>query len=165
MLGTIAFALAGDAALPQAGSVSPQRAPQAWLDYAQRVSEAVQTRLAGDDPVAARLRDYLNQLPGAADSAGSTLRLAFWIDSHGAVTRIDHAPFAQSGPNDDLQTLLVGLRIAAPPPKGMLLPLRLAITVKPRDDGKEQAWTRHSPYGPLTVRVRYGPRPADGRWS
>ncbi len=153
-------------AVPKTGSVSPQAAPQAWLDYAQRVSDAVQARLAGDDDAAARLRDYLDQFLSAGDAAGTTLKLAFWIDSAGAVTRIDHAPFAQPAANDDLRAVIVGLRIAVPPPKGMLLPLRLSIAIKPKDQGKVQAWTTRSPLGPGSVHVRYGVMPGDvRRWS
>ena len=91
----------------------------------------MQTKLAGDDPVALRLRAYLNQLPGAASADGTALNIAFWIDKKGKITRIRHAPFAQEQPNSDLEALIVGQAMPKAPPKDMLLPLRLSVRIAP----------------------------------
>ncbi len=119
-----------------AGAASAQRveagqAPAAWIAYAQSVSSVVQSRLEGDEPRALRLRAYLQQVPGAATDEGSVIKVAFWIDASGKITRIEHALFAQSQPNDDLQALLVGQVLPQAPPRGMLLPLRLSVRIKP----------------------------------
>jgi len=106
--------------------VDAGKAPPAWIAYAQTVSTAVHGRLESDDPAALRLRAYLQHLPGAA-SDGAVLKVAFWIDPAGRITRIEHALFAQAQPNDDLQTLIVGQTLPGAPPRGMLLPLRLSI--------------------------------------
>ncbi|WEK02136.1 MAG: hypothetical protein P0Y59_10805 [Candidatus Sphingomonas phytovorans] len=150
--------LSGAAHAGQPRTIAPGAAPQAWLAYAQTVSDAVHTRLTGDDPAAVRLRDYMNQLPGGADAEGAALRIAFWIDGKGRITRIDHALFAQTQPNDDLQTLLVGIELPAPPPKGMLLPLRLGVQIKlkPRPEPMS-AFT--------TISLRYRNMPPSPRWS
>ncbi len=147
-----AGALAG--ALGGVGTASAQHidsahAPAAWIAYAQQVSDAVQARLAGDDPVAVRLRTYLNQLPGAGDTDGIALKIAFWIDGRGRITRIDHTPFAHAQPNEDLQALLGGQTMPHAPPKGMLLPLRLSIGVKPKPQ------VQSSRPAAMTIGVRY----------
>jgi hypothetical protein len=64
---------AAPAETPQ--SAAPHAAPQAWLDYVRLVSEQVTAWMGGDDAAAVRLHDYLNQLPGAAEPDGVTLRL------------------------------------------------------------------------------------------
>ena len=130
LVGALLGALAGGGPA-SAQRVEAGQAPAAWIAYAGLVSDAVQARLASDDPLAVRLRAYMNQIPGADQAEGSALKIAFWIDASGKITRIDHAPFAQSQPNDDLAGLMVGLSLPKPSPKGMLLPLRLSIHLKP----------------------------------
>lgn len=122
----------GPAGAASAQSISPDAAPPAWIAYAGIVSETVRARLTGDDPAAMRLSDDIARLPGADPQEGITLKVAFWIDGNGRITRIEHAPFAQQPANDDLQALLVGLSLAQSPPEKMLLPLRLAIRIKPK---------------------------------
>lgn len=157
----VAPGLAPGAALAETPrSVAPQAAPQAWRDYAAVVSEQVQARLAGDDPAAQRLRDYLNQLPGAATSSGVTLKIAFWIDADGMVTRVDFPVFVHPEPNDDLKALLVGVRLPEAPPKDMVLPLRLTVQLRPKDRTESPAWNGRWTKAAATVRVSYG---LDGR--
>lgn len=153
----------GTATSASARRVEAGQAPPAWIAYAQVVSDVVQTRLTADDPVALRLRDYLNQLPGAGESTGAVLKIAFWIDGKGRIARIDHAPFAQTEPNDDLRALLVGLTLSRSPPKGMLLPLRLSIQIKP----KSQDTTPRSASAPtaMTIGLRYRVSPTRPRAS
>lgn len=124
-------ALVGISPAP-AQHIEAGKAPPAWIAYAQIVSATVQGRLDSDDPLAQRLRAYLQQLPGAGQADGATLKIAFWIDPAGKITRIGYAPFAQAQPNDDLQALLVGQTLSQAPPKGMLLPLRLSLHIKPK---------------------------------
>lgn len=139
LLSAVAVALglapaAGQAAEPR--SVAPHAAPAAWIAYAQLVSEAVQARLAADDPAAVRLHAYLDQLPGVGQPEGVTLTIAFWVDAAGSISRIDFPPFVQAEPDADLNALMVGLKLPQAPPKDMLLPLRLAIQLKPKDTPK-----------------------------
>lgn len=154
-------------ALVGVGTASAQhveagKAPPAWIAYAQIVSTIVQGRLDSDDPLALRLRAYLQQLPGAAQADGATLKIAFWIDPAGKITRIDHLPFAQAQPNDDLQALLVGQSLPQAPPQGMLLPLRLSLHIKPKPtDG---AAVKPAPAA-MTISLRYRLPSKSGRWS
>lgn len=122
--------LGGDPAA--ARTVLPTQAPPSWIAYAQIVSATVQARLDGDDPAAIRLRARLQQWPGAGGADGAVLKLALWIDRTGRITRIDHAPFAQPQPDDDLRSLVVGQTMSEAPPRGMLLPLRLSLRITPK---------------------------------
>ena len=144
----------------QAQQVPPGQAPPAWIAYAQTVSTAVQARLESDEPIAVRLRTYLNQLPGAAESQGTDLKIAFWIDGKGKISRIEHAPFASAEPNDDLQALMVGLTMPQAPPKDMLLPLRLSIRIK----SKPAAQPELAPAA-MTISLRYRLPAEPPQWS
>jgi hypothetical protein len=142
-------------------SVAPQVAPQAWLGYARLVSEQVSARISSEDAAATRLRDDLNQQSGAGEPDGVTLRIAFWIDHAGTISRVDFPLFAQAQSNDDLKSLMVGTKLPQAPPKNMLLPLRLAVHVKPMSKltptPKPQAWTdrRSEELKAATVRLSY----------
>jgi|GEM_PF-1065232 len=158
-LGQLASAIAvglglapGGAEATKPQTVSPDAAPRAWLAYATQASQRMAARLSADDPVAGRLRDYLNQLPGAEGADGVTLKLAVWVDARGAITRIDFAPFVHPQPSDDLRALLVGLDLSVPP-KGMLLPIRLGVTLKPAQ--APAAWTHREWPGRPIVRVSF----------
>jgi hypothetical protein len=156
-------------------SVPRHAAPQAWLDYARLVTEQVTARFGGDDPTAMRLRDYLEQLPGAAGPDGITLPIAFWIDGAGAISRIDFPPFVHPQPNDDLKALMLGYRLPEAPPKGMLLPLRLGIQFKPKEGAAQppepqprvSVDRRQARVGTVTVSIGYDPpiAPVEGRAS
>ena len=142
--------------------VEAGKAPPAWIAYAQIVSTNVQARLDSDDPLALRLRAYLQQLPGAAQADGATLKIAFWIDPAGKISRIDYPLFAQAQPNDDLQALLVGQNLPPAPPQGMLLPLRLSLHIKPKPaDG---ATVKPAPAA-MTISLRYRWPSKSGLWS
>jgi hypothetical protein len=115
-------------------SVAPEAAPAAWVAYAGLVSQTVNARLGGQDPVAIRLRDYMRQMPGADEQSSPPLNLRIWVDGEGSITRIEFPAFVDQQPNDDLRGLLVGLAMAERPPKGMLLPLRLQMRAERKPD-------------------------------
>jgi hypothetical protein len=121
---------AASSAAPPA-SVSPQAAPAAWVAYAGLVNQAITGQLGGADPAAVRLRDYLNQIPGANPDGGFRLPIQVWIDAKGVITKIDFTPFAHPEPDTDLRALLVGHRLSQAPPKNILLPIRLSIGLEP----------------------------------
>lgn len=112
-------------------SVSPEAAPPAWVAYAERVNTAVTAWLSADDEVALRLRSYINASRPSADQSSAPLALKLWVGAAGAITKVEFPPFAQESANSDLRGLLVGRAIGAPPPKGMLLPLRLTVQLDP----------------------------------
>lgn len=153
----VALGLTPSVSLAQAPrSVAPQAAPKAWLDYAAMVSEQVQARLESDDPAAQRLRDYLNQLPGADTPDGVRLKLAFWIDADGVVTRVDVPLFAHPEPGADLNAILVGQKLSEAPPKDMILPLRLTVQFEPKDEPKPRPQAWNSPWAGAAGAIRIG---------
>jgi hypothetical protein len=131
-------------------SVAPEAAPAAWVAYAGLVSQTVNAKLSGQDPVALRLRDYMRQIPGDDDKSSAPLSLRVWLNGEGSITRVEFPAFAHQEPNDDLHGLLVGLAITQRPPKGMLQPLRLQIRVeiKPDDADNTQGGTAPAPTTP-----------------
>jgi len=151
------------AALPGAGlvaagplaaqSISPSAAPAEWVAYAERATTRINGWLQAEDEPAQRLRAYLDQLRPAPDQPGAPLDLKVWVDPDGTVSRVDFAPFAHPEPNADLRALVVGRRLAGPPPRNMLLPLRLAVQVEPPEP--------HGP-APKTSPAREGGNPASG---
>lgn len=114
-----------------ATALSPQAAPAAWVAYAGLVNHTIIDRLGASDPTAVRLRDYLDQLPDPTVDSRAELPIRVWVDSEGVISKVDFTPFAHPEPNADLRALVLGQRLTKPPPKGMLLPLRLLISLEP----------------------------------
>lgn len=134
------FAALAGAGLVAAGpaaaqSTSPAAAPAEWVAYAERATAVIGTWLQAEDEAGQRLRAYLDLMRPAPDQPGPPLVLKVWVDPGGAVSRVDFTPFAHPEPNADLRTLVVGRRLAEPPPRDMLLPLRLAVQVEPPEPG------------------------------
>ena len=119
------------AAAQTSNSVSLERAPPSWIAYAQTVSEAIRGAISGEEPAALRFKAYLDASRTDPALPAPILALRLWIDAKGAITRAEFAPFAHEAANSDLSGLLVGRAIGSPPPKGMLLPLRLSVQLQP----------------------------------
>jgi len=109
--------------------LAPQQAPAAWVAYAERAANAVAVWLAEDNEPAGRLRGYLLTDP---ETKAVALELKVWVASDGAVSRVDCASLGDPGADRDLTAAIIG-RYLTPPPPRMILPLRLAIEVRPRD--------------------------------
>lgn len=126
---TVALAGIGIAATAPvaAQSVSPSAAPAEWVRYAEGTTAAVNGWLQAEDETAQRLRAYLDATRPAPDQPTAPIVVKLWIDRDGTVSRIDFPPFAHAEANGDLRGLIVGRRLSAPPPKDMLLPLRIAV--------------------------------------
>lgn len=120
-------------AATQPQSVAPSAAPAEWLRYAEAATTTITAWLQEDSEAAIRLRTHLDASRPAADQPTSALLLKIWIDPDGRVARIDFAPFVEAQPGADLRSLIVGRALGAPPPKGMVLPLRLAVQLAPAE--------------------------------
>lgn len=131
--------------------VSPEAAPAAWVAYAETVNGKVAEWLRGEDEAAVRLRAYVDGLRPAADQSSPPITLRLWIDAKGVVTRVEFAPFAHEAANTDLRGLLVGRAVGARPPRGMLLPLRLAVQLDPAPEPASGAMTE-ADHGPHDLR-------------
>lgn len=112
-------------------SVAPEAAPAAWVAYADQVNARVTAWLGSDDETATRLRAYVDGTRPSPDAAAPTLALRLWVTPAGVIERIAFTPFADAAANADLEALLVGKPIGAPPPRDMVQPLRLALDVVP----------------------------------
>lgn len=117
-----------------AQSVSPSTAPAEWVAYAENATVVVAGWLQAEDARAQRLRAYLDNMRITPDQLPPALLLKLWIDTGGEVSRIDFAPFAHPEPNADLRAIVLGRRLPCPPPRGMLLPIRLSIQIEPAAD-------------------------------
>lgn len=104
-------------------------APAAWVQYAEGVTSEVAVWLRDDSEMSVRLRGYLNEI-SVASGEPVTIELRLWIGGDGAVQRVAFSPFAHAQANSDLEAAIVGRKLAAPP-IGILLPLRIAVDVKP----------------------------------
>lgn len=114
----------------QAQSLSPEAAPVAWVAYAEAATEAVSAWLEEENEAASSLRRYLHQTRAAADQPTPPLVLKLWIDSQGVISLVDFAPFAHAEADAALRSAVDGRRLA-PPPSGMIQPLRLSVQLDP----------------------------------
>lgn len=121
------------AATPVAGqSVAPSAAPAEWVGYAEDATSMIGKWLEAEEEAAQRLRSYLDATRTAPNQPTSALELKIWVAADGTVSRVDFTPFAHEQPGTDLRGLIVGRRLAGPPPGGMRLPLRIAIQLHPQ---------------------------------
>ncbi|GLJ00025.1 hypothetical protein [Sphingobium sp. BS19] len=107
--------------------VAPSVAPVEWVRYAQGAAAAVTALLQADNEAAVQLRAYLDQTRPAPDQPTAPLIVKLWVAKDRKVSKIDFTPFSHPAPNADLRALLVGQRLPGMLPKGMLLPLRIAV--------------------------------------
>ncbi len=145
-LGSALLALTGSAwAGAPAQSVTADQAPQAWIVYAQAVSERLQAALASDAEPAQRFNAYFGHWVAADTDAASgaevlsedvalpadppTLKVKVWLDRKGQVTRVEFGEVADDQAAADLRALLLAQSIGAPPPRRMKQPVvvRLAL--------------------------------------
>lgn len=128
--------------------VSIEKAPQAWLAYAQRVSETLQTALSSDTETARRFNDYfsnwvdtdagaLAQAPQAQKPADGaplqfdppTLRVRVWLDRTGRVEQVQFDDIGDDVAQADLRSLLLAQTVGAPPPRMMKQPVVVRLSV------------------------------------
>ena len=115
------FALAGFQALAEpARPITPQEAPREWVAYAEGATRTIGAWLSAETPPA------------------PPLVLKLWIGRDGAIERVEFTPLSDAQADQDLHALLVGRRLP-PPPKGMRLPLRIGLELKPAPQGAPAA--------------------------
>lgn len=115
-----------------AQSVAPSSAPVEWIRYAEASTRMISAWLQDEAEAPSRLRAYLD----ATRSAGNApveIEISLWPSPGGNVERIHFAPFADAQANVDLQRSIVGRDLGAPP-RGMLLPMRVAVQVEPHQE-------------------------------
>jgi hypothetical protein len=136
--------------------VAADAAPQAWVVYAQRVSERLQSALSGDAQTAQRFGTFFDQwvaaeapagtasgaLADGGDSSGGsgggslsvgdalpTLKVRVWLDRTGHVTQVgfDEAAIGDDQAAADLRALLLQQSVDAPPPRAMKQPVVIRL--------------------------------------
>lgn len=137
---TLGLSVSATTALAQR-QVSPEAAPVAWVAYAEAVNSKVVEWLRGEDEAAVRLRAYVDGLRPVADQSSPPIVLQLWVDAKGVVSRVEFTPFAHEAANTDLRGLLLDRAVGATPPRGMLLPLRLAVQLDPAPEPASAATT------------------------
>ena len=133
VLAGVASSLAtlGGAAAAQPQSVSPSQAPVEWVRYAEMATLSITGWLEEDSEAATAFRAHLHQTRPIDDQPTPPLMLKLWISRDGRVDLIDFTPFADEPANTNLRAAIVGRSLASVRPRGMLLPLRLAIQLEP----------------------------------
>lgn len=147
-LGAALLALTGSVwAGAQPEPVTADAAPQAWVSYAQRVSERLQSALSGDAETAQRFSVFFDQWvaadapagsasgtvsagePPAAGAALPTLKVRVWLDRTGHVTQVgfDEAAIGDDRAVADLRALLLQQSVDAPPPRAMKQPVVIRL--------------------------------------
>ena len=125
----------GAAAAPAA--VTLEQAPHEWVVYAQSAMEVVAGWLNGEVAPGPRLREYFFKHASDQGQNPQPLLLKLWVGGDGAVTRVESQSLGDEQAEKDLQTLLLGQRLA-PPPKNILLPMRVAVQLAPpKTSGKK----------------------------
>lgn len=118
-----------DAKASAAGDV-----PAAWGAYAQRIAQWLQATLddESDDAAVCSLRAGIERWAGERADAGDdrpVLPVRAWLDRYGHVTRIDSGAAGQAALDAALHAALVGRAAGAAPPRGMVQPLVLRMTL------------------------------------
>ena len=133
------FALAGFQALAEpARPITPQEAPREWVAYAEGATRTIGAWLSAETPPAPRIRAVIDSARATPDQPAPPLVLKLWIGRDGAIERVEFTPLSDAQADQDLHALLVGRRLP-PPPKGMRLPLRIGLELKPAPQGAPAA--------------------------
>ncbi|WP_323120588.1 hypothetical protein [Burkholderia alba] len=134
-LGAALCALASGGLWAKPEAVAADEAPQAWVAYAQRVSQRFQDSLEGSGEAAQRFHAFFEQR-AASEAQGAAvppiLSVKTWVNAQGQITRVEFAPLGSDAADADLRALLLGQRIGAPPPRGMRQPVVVRLSLAAR---------------------------------
>ncbi len=118
--------------------VGADEAPREWIAYAQRVSQSLQTALAGDTETAQRFNDYFGNWTSNDAGLGAqsqrppeppTLQVRVWLDRVGHVERVDFDPIGDAVAEADLRSLLVAQSVGEAPPRRMKQPVVVRLSL------------------------------------
>ncbi len=132
LLGAGLEAGTSSAATPASAYSSAEAAPVAWLDYAKGLQSRFQQQVGGDDEAARRIQDFMAKRAGEANAPAPALVVRTWIEADGKIARIEFDGLDDDGVAASLRALLASGDAGAPPPD-MLQPLRLRLSLRPRD--------------------------------
>jgi hypothetical protein len=110
---------------------SAATAPAAWQEFAKKLQNTFQQRLAADDDGARQFRDQMDKRAEEANAAPVTLIARTWILPDGNVERIEFDGLDQDVAVN-LRALLAHGEVGVAPPD-MLQPLHLRLSLRPKD--------------------------------
>lgn len=122
----------------QARRLPPATAPAAWLRYAETASQEVSLRLQADGDGAIHLRSYFDATQPAPDQPATSLLLKIWVNRSSVITRLEAPSLTHVAALTNLRGLIIGQRLPGSPPRGMLLPLRIAVSLDPSPQSTQQ---------------------------
>jgi hypothetical protein len=107
-------------------------APASWQAFAQQLQGRFEQRLAADDRDAASFRDYLAQHQAGASASPLRFVAGIWILPDGKIERLEVDGLDDEQIAIRLRALLSQENVGAPPPD-MLQPLRLRLSLRPKE--------------------------------
>lgn len=116
---------AQDLSYRSAGSV-----PVAWKRYAGLVQFRFAEWMGGDGEAAGRLHAFLENRLVAGSEAPEAVVVKAWINGDGTVQRIEFPSLGDVRADADLRTLLTQGSVGEAPPRDMLQPLHLKLSLK-----------------------------------
>jgi len=116
-----------------AQSVSPSAAPAEWVRYAEVSTGTIAAWLQEEGEAPARLRTHLNE---ARSGSGGPIeiRISLWLKPDGRIERVRFASFGNPQADSDLENSILNRHLGSPP-RGMLLPMRVAFQLEPAEVG------------------------------
>ncbi|CAM2152321.1 putative TonB C-terminal domain-containing protein [Pararobbsia alpina] len=118
------FALLASIGQASAQTVQLNEAPPAWIEYAQRVSERMQSVIGSEDDRVVEFRSYFaKQFTTPAGQPLGNLFVEVWIDRSGHITRVEFDPDGDPAEMNNLRRVMTSIVIGLPPPSDMKQPV------------------------------------------
>jgi hypothetical protein len=110
---------------------SAASAPAAWQTFAKQLKARFEQRLAADDPEARKLQDDMAK-QDAENAKPLTFGVRAWIRPDGEIERVEFDGLDDDNLKISLRAILGCCEVGAPP-SDMLQPLRLRLSLRPKD--------------------------------
>jgi len=124
------------AAAQGAGYRSAATAPASWQVFAKQLQGRFERRLAADDKDPRSFQDYLAKREAGANAPPLTFVARTWVLPDGKVERIEFDGLDDQEIAVHLRTLLTRDNVGTPP-VDMLQPLRLRLSLRPKEQPAE----------------------------
>lgn len=111
----------------------PANVPQHWISYAQMAGNQFEAWLSAPaNEKVVRLHSWMQQrmLADGQPLPPPPLVVRVWVAPGGKVEEVKFASLGQAQADDDLRSVLVTQSLSEPPPKDMLQPMVLQLTLQ-----------------------------------
>ncbi len=119
-----------------AGYRSAATAPASWQAFAQQLQGRFEQRISADDNDARKFQDYLAKRDTGPNAPPLTFVAQPWILPDGKIARLEFDGLDDKEIAVNLRVLLTRDNVGAPPPD-MLQPLRLRLSLRPKQQPPE----------------------------